>query len=248
MSLSATDYLLWVASAVLLVLTAGSLVRHKLVRELPLFSLYVLFQVCRCFMLAGTHRIGYAEYFYSYWAAQAISTVLGFGVLYELYCKLFCNYDAIQQLGGVLFGFAAVFLLAVAVLTAASAPGADSAGLIKALVLLERSVRVMQCGLLLFLFLLSFYFGLAWRNYLFGIALGFGVFASIELVAIAVRSQIGASADTAWSHVNGAAYSCGVLIWVCYLLAPKRAPQQSGAFPHNELEKWNQALLEILER
>jgi hypothetical protein len=37
------------------------------------------------------HGMGYNEYFYSYWIAQTISIVLGFGVLYELYCKLFCE-------------------------------------------------------------------------------------------------------------------------------------------------------------
>jgi hypothetical protein len=48
--------------------------------------------------------------------------------------------------------------------------------------------------------------------------------------------------------VNSAAYSCGVLIWLCYLWAPEPAPQYSGVVLHNDLEKWNQALLEILER
>jgi len=76
---------------------------------------------------------------------------------------------------------------------------------IKELVLLERSVRVMQCGLVFFLFLVSFYFGVAWQNYLFGIAMGFGVFASIELVAVAVRAQLGAVGDGVWSQVNSTA-------------------------------------------
>ena len=120
--------------------------------------------------------------------------------------------------------------------------------MIKELLLLERSVRVMQCGLLAFLFLISFHFGLSWQSHIFGIALGFGVFASIELVAIAVRAQMGLVANTAYSQVNSAAYSCGVLIWVCYLLAPKPAPQYMSMIHHNDLEKWNQALLQLLER
>jgi hypothetical protein len=47
----------------------------------------------------------------------------------------------------------------------------------------ERSVPVMQCGLAFLLFLVSVYFGVAWQRSLFGIAMGFGVFAGIELVA-----------------------------------------------------------------
>ena len=249
MSLSATDYLLWVTSGILLVLTAGSLIKRSLVRELPVFSLYALFHVLRFFALfVVKHGMGYSEYFYSYWIAQAISIVLGFGVLYELYCKLFANYDAIQQFGGVLFAGAGIVLLMVATITALYSPGADTPGVIKELLLLERSVRVMQCGLLVFLFLLSFYFGLPWRNYVFGIAMGFGVFAAIELAAVAVRSQVGATANIGLSQINSAAYSSGVTIWVCYLLAPQPASQYAGVVQHNDLEKWNRALLEILER
>ena len=92
------------------------------------------------------------------------------------------------------------------------------------------------------------YFGLSWQNQAFGIALGFGVFASIELVVIAVRAQMGAIANTAYSHVSGAAYGYGALIWVRYLLAPKPAPQYMSVIHNNDLEKWNQALLQLLER
>jgi len=249
MNLSATDYLLWVIGPILLALTCGAILKRRLVSEFPVFFAYAAFHVLRTAVLFTVqHRMSYNDYFYAYWSAHAVSIVLGFTVIYEIYCRVFQNYDAIQQLGGIVFGCAAVVLLVVAVLTAVSAPGTDTPGIVKAVVLLERSVRVMQCGLLVCLFLLSFYFGLSWQNYIFGIALGFGVFASIELVAIAVRSQMGAIADTAYSQVNGAAYSCGVLIWVCYLLAPKPAPQYVSVIHHNDLEKWNQALLQILER
>jgi len=248
MSLSPIGYLLWVASGMLLALIVWALIRRALVREVPVFSLYVVFQLFRCLGLAVVYRMGRIEYFYSYWTAQTISAVLGFAVLYELYRKMFRSYDAIRQLGATLFAGAAVMLLAAAVLTTAFAPGADAAGVVKSVVLLERSVRVMQCGLLLFLFLLSFHFGLAWRNYLFGIALGFGIFASVELMAIALRSQLGGVAAGALALANSAAYDCGLVIWVCYLLAPEPAPQYRGVVQHNDLEKWNQALLEILQR
>jgi len=72
--------------------------------------------------------MGYNQYFCSYLIAQSISIVLGFSVLYEVYCKLFRNYDGIQQRGGILFGCAASVLLIVAAVTAWSAPGTDAAG------------------------------------------------------------------------------------------------------------------------
>jgi hypothetical protein len=231
MYLSATDYLLWTVCSLLLLLACGALLKRRWVREFPVFFAYVAFHVLRSAVLFTVHvlhlqqRTSYADYFYAYWTAETISIVLGFAVIYEIYCKVFQNYEALRQFGGMVFAGAAVVLLVVAVVTAASAPGTDTPGIVRAVVLLQRSVRVMQCGLLMFLFLLLLYFGLPWRNPVFGIALGFGVFSSIELVAIALRSQMGVSTATAYSQVRSAAYSGSVMIWLGYLLAPRRAPQ-----------------------
>ena len=254
MSLSAIDYLLWAAGTALLALTGGVLLKRRLISEFPVFFAYVAFQVLQMaglftiHVLQLQHRMSYADYFYAYWTAETVSIGLGFAIIYEIYRKAFRNYDALRQLGALMFGGAAVVLLAAAVLTAAFAPGADTPGIVRAVVLLERSVHVMQCGMLAFLFLLAFFFGMPWRNRLFGIALGFGVFASIELLAVTLRAQLGAIAATAYSQIGTAAYDCGVLIWVYYVLATEPVPLYAGVVSHNDLEKWNQALLEMLEQ
>ena len=252
MSLTATDYLLWVIGPILLALSGGALLKRRLVCEFPVFFAYVAFHVLRTAGLFTIHLLqlrqtmSYADYFYAYWIGETVSVGLGFTVIYEIYRKAFRNYDALRRWGAIMFGGAAVVLLVAAVLTAASAPGADTPGIVRAVVLLERSVRVMQCGLLALLFVLSSFFGLHWRNRLFGIALGFGVFATIELAAVAVRSHMGTAAAAAYSQIGTAAYACGLLTWVCYLLAPEPAPQYAGVVSHSDLQKWNQALLEML--
>jgi len=254
MSLSPADYLLWVTGAALLVLTFAAVLRRRLFYEYPVFFAYAAFQVLGTALRSGVHllqlhhRVSYGDYFYTYWETQAISIVLSFAVIYEIYCGVFQRYDALQRVGGILFACAGIALLAAAGWLAVSAPVAGQPGIVTAVLVMERSVRVMQCGLVLFLFLAAFYFGLPWQNYRFGIALGFGVFASIELAAVAVRSQIGASVAAACSQINSAAYSFGVMIWLCYLLAPQPASQFVGVAQHNDLKKWNQALLEFLDR
>jgi len=254
MPLSLTDYLLWVTAEILLVMACAAILRRRLVYQFPVFFVYAAFHVLRTpvlftiHLLQLQHRMGYADYFYAYWMTQAVSIVLGFAVIYEIYCGVFQHYDALRRLGGILFACAGIALLVLAVWTATAAPGAETPGVVRAVLLLERSVRVMQGGLVLFLFLAAFYFGLPWQNYRFGIAMGFGVFASIELAAVAIRSHMGESAAAACSQINSAAYSSGVMIWLCYLLAPQPALQYAGVAHHNDLEKWNQALLELLER
>jgi len=254
MSLSSTDYMLWVTGAALLMLTFGAVLRRRLVHDYPVFFTYAAFQVLSTALRYGVHflqlrhRASYADYFYTFWETQAISIVLGFAVIYEIYGGVFQRYDALRRMGGILFAAAGIVLLVVAGWTAASAPVADQPSIVTAVLLMERSVRLIQCGLLLFLFLAAFYFGLPWQNYRFGIALGFGVYASVRLAAVAVQAQVGAGVAAACSQINSAAYSFGVMIWLCYLLAPQPASQFVGVAQHNDLEKWNQALLEILDR
>ena len=254
MSLTSTDYLLWVTGAVMLVFAFGAVLRRKLLYEYPVFFSYVAFQVLSTALRLGVHFLqlhhwaSYADYFYTYWETQAIGIVLGLAVIYEIYCGVFQRYQALQRVGAVLFACGGMLLLVLAGWMALSAPVAGQPGMVTAVLLMERSVRLIQCGLVLFLFVAAFYFGLPWQNYRFGIALGFGVFASIELAAVAVRSHVGASAAAACSQINSAAYSSGVMIWVCYLLAPQPAAQYAGVVQHSDLEKWNQALVEFLDR
>jgi len=254
MSLSATDYLLWVTGVILLMLTCWALHRRRFVHEFPVFFGYAGYHILRSAVLFGVqfqhlrHRMTYNHYFYTYWMVEAVSIGLGFCVINEIYRRVFDSYDAIRQFGSVLFAGGAILLLLASVLVASfAAPGADP-GAVKAVLLLETSVRVVQCGLLVFLFALSFFFGLPWQNRLFGIALGFGVYASIDLAATALYSKIGVSAAPAYSQVQSIAYSCGVLIWTFYLFAPEPAPEPADLMFQVNLQEWNQALLDVWKR
>jgi hypothetical protein len=255
MSLSATDYLLWVTGVILLMLTCWALHRRRFVHEFPVFFGYAGYHILRSAVLFGIqlqtlrHRMAYNDYFYTYWIVEAVSIGLGFCVINEIYRRVFDSYDAIRQFGSVLFAGGAILLLLAAVFVASfAAPGADTPGMVRAVLLLEISVRVVQCGLLVFLFALSFFFGLPWQNRMFGIALGFGVYASIDLAAKALRSHIGVNAASAQSQVQSIAYSCGVLIWTFYLFAPEPAPEPADLMFQVNLQEWNQAILDVWKR
>jgi len=102
--------------------------------------------------------------------------------------------------------------------------------------------------LLVFLFLFSSTLALSWRHYAFGIAVGFGVFASIELILVAVRAQVGPNGDAAYVLVKPLAYVFACFIWVGYLLAPAPARQSLQSKSFEDLDKWNQTVLGLLHR
>jgi hypothetical protein len=114
--------------------------------------------------------------------------------------------------------------------------------------LLQRSLRFIQVGLLLLLFALSGALGLTWRSYSFGLALGYGTFAIVDLVLWAVRLQYG---DEFWKMQSGlgtVAYNMMILIWTWYFLQPQKVALPIRVIPYSDIAKWNEKLEELLKR
>ena len=218
-------YALWVGGSALSFAVVVTMVRRKLRLEFPFFFSYAAFQVVSAPLLWTLyHRGVYADYFYAYWTISALSFALGLGVLYEIFQHAFRPYAALRGLGSMLFRWAALVLLMVAVITALSAPAGQSP-LITAILSLERSIRMMQCGLLILMLFFSPQLGLSWRSHLFGITAGFGGYAAISLTLVSLRAQLGIPGDTAYTLINSGAYTLAAATWFAYLLAPEPARQ-----------------------
>ena len=196
---------------------------RNLHRELPYFFSYAAFQVLESVLRWLVYRGGnYEQYFWTFMVTQAISVGLGFMVISEVLQYVFRTYEALKQLGLVLFHWVALVLVAVAVLSAAAAPGADHNRIMAGIFVLGRSVQVVQVGLLLFLFLLSSFFGFSWKEYVFGVAAGFGVLGSIQLAAFSIRAKLGFHSAGTFELLLGVGETCAALIWTFYFLTPAR--------------------------
>lgn len=234
------QYALWVSGWALSLAVAVTLVRRKLRREFPFFFSYAAFQVVSALPLFALYQRGvYADYFYAYWATTAVGIGLGLAVLYEVFLHAFRPYAALRGLGSMLFRWAALVLLLVGVITALSAP-TDQSPLITAILSLERSIRMMQCGLLLLLLLFSSQLGLSWRSHLFGITAGFGGYAAVSLTLVTLRTHLNLPGDSTYSLINSSAYTFAALTWFAYLLAPEPAHQAVRVQPIPD--SWNFAL------
>jgi hypothetical protein len=80
----------------------------------------------------------------------------------------------------------------------------------------DRSMRLMQVGLFLLLMLLCRVLRNCWRQPVFGIALGFGVFASVELILVSVVMWLG-HGHAAISLFKSVSYNAVTLVWIGYL-------------------------------
>ncbi|PYX85589.1 MAG: hypothetical protein DMG68_17690, partial [Acidobacteria bacterium] len=182
------SYALWIAHPVLQLAVAAAMIRRKLYRIFPFFFAYIVSQILIFSVLFPIYRAeSYELYFYVYWTTTSVSVALGFKVIHEIFLDIFRPYHTLKDLGSVLFKWAGLVMLLVAGVVAASSPVSESGPLVQAVLTLQRSVRVIQCGLVFFLLVFSRYLGISWRQRSFGIALGFGSFAAIELAMIALR-------------------------------------------------------------
>jgi hypothetical protein len=111
-------------------------------------------------------------------------------------------------------------------------------------------VCIIQLGLLVVLFGASRFLGFSWRNLSFGIALGLGLFAAVELAVTAVRAAYGpATMIVFFNYFTMGTYHVCVMIWLFYAWAPERYMTFSPlAVRENTLEGWNLALKRVIER
>ena len=241
-------YALWITPALLMALLAIVMRRRQLHREFPAFFAYAIFTAARTAILFFLfHRHPYV-YSYLYWVAEGVSAALGFAAIYEVFRHLFPGGDATRRLGALFFRWTAAAFVLLAVLAAATNPQGEVSRLTAAVVAMAQGVRLVQCGLLLFLFVFSLFSGLAWRSQCVGIALGFGLFAGVQLAEAAVQALTGAVSPLTWSWINMASYNCAVLVWMTYLLAPQTAQAAAPRPMATEVRSWNQALLQLLLR
>ena len=240
MRLSSIDYILWFSNPVLMAVIALCMRRRKLHLEFPFFFNYALFQVI-AFVVEFPLR-NWTNYFYVYWTTSALSIIVSFAVLLEIFKDAFRPYEALRDLSIILFRWCALVVLLVAGMWAITSWHTDQIdNITNGIVLVERSVRMMQCGLVFFMLLFSEYLGISRRNVLFGISVGFGFFAAVNLLVMTASQHPTALSRAALSRISGGAYIVSTLIWLAYTALPAKervAVKQSQAAS----QKWDYAL------
>lgn len=238
-------YLIWLFCPLCQIGVLIFMLRRKLRAEFPFFFTYTAFDVVSFFVLYSVYHLAPNSYFKAYWTMSALSSIQGFLVIYEVFTYAIRPYAGLRDLGKVLFRWVAMLVVLAGSLMAISSTGMSGRYLMAAITEMERAVRLMQCGLLLFIFCCSNYLGLTWRNFAAGTALGYGIYASTSLVGFSLRVQFGSRWDSTLSTITTVSYAVCALIWLAYSAMPEKALQRV----HNEVvyrpifDRWNQAAL-----
>jgi hypothetical protein len=241
---------LWIAPHIFTAAIVWLMIRHRLAREFPFFLGYCVCQVIEqpiLFALDHDARVSALLYWTIYSCLLVPQMALRFGVIYELFSKMFDPYPGLQELGRRLLKWTAVILILLAALFSGLSPGEQGNHLLSGISALNRAVGLIQSGLLIILFLSASSLRLSWRSHTFGIAVGLGLYSSVDLVIQATRIWLGIGAGTyALDFVAMAAYHCSVIIWIAYLLAPEPVGVSPAELPESNMSQWNAELQRLL--
>ena len=234
-------YPLWFAHPVLQVGLAVAIWRRKLLRTYPVFFTYVVSEVVMFVVLFASQK-NYDYYFYLYWTGAGISALLGFKVIHEVFTDVLKPFHALRDFSTMLVRWAGLVVMLIAIMSAMGSMKSGFPVVTAGLLSLERSVRVMQCGLVLFLLMFSRYLGISRRHRSFGVALGFGIFAVLELAVFGLRVA-GIVDPTTLSLASMMSYNVAVLVWFAYFALP--AGEQRRAVVLLQPQRWDATLGEL---
>ncbi len=167
------------------------LVRAKAVRQFVyLFALLCVRLVCSfiCIPLLtfsghGIERhLAYQIYFYVYWTSYALEAIFSLLVIYSIFKLAMAPLKGLQTLGMLVFRWVAAISVAVAIGVAVSPHISGIKFMVAMITQLQQTSSILTLCLLLFVCFAIRPMGLSFSSRIFGVSLGLGVLATVNLV------------------------------------------------------------------
>jgi len=235
---------LWISGPALQLVVAIMIIHRRLLKQIPIFWSYTVFHVLLAIGSYAASRVSYRTYFYVYWGAEIVDMVLILLVIQELFSHVFAMCGAIRSLGQILFRSAALMMIVFSVLLARTGhSSASTTPLVDRLISLERSVNVLEIGVLFVLFLACRILGIVWQRFAFGIAVGMGLTLSGEAIAAALRTFLGTAANQLYVWLEPMPCVLATGVWAYYAVSVDRKAEFSSSSPSpTQLAEWDRAL------
>jgi hypothetical protein len=186
----------------------------------------------------------YLIYFYSYWISYAVEAILGFFIILGVYRLAMAPLQGLQRLGMLMFRWAGCIAVAIAI-TVALGPHVTSVKFIRAAVTqLQQTQSILTLCMLLFVCLAIRPMGLSYRSKIFGISLGLGMMATMDLVSAAWLSHYN-NMYSSISVVSGAVVCLTLCIWMGYFAIPEPKRRMIILPTTSPFLRWNQISLAL---
>jgi len=222
------------------------LLRRKTYRAFPVFFLYVSFSIT--FIILRIAVSGdYELFFFVFWATEVVYVVLALLVLHEVFRKVFAAFYE-KRWFWLFFPLVVAAIFTIAVIYSFSSPPVQASRLISLILTLGTAVSLVQVAIFGLFFLLVWFHGIRWRDYPFGIVVGFAIIALGSLWGNWSRSVFGTKFNKFFGYAPAVAYIVAVIVWLDTFLRPPSEPKWSMRItPEQLLEEIRQST-KILQR
>jgi hypothetical protein len=242
------DYIPWFGSAAVEIFVVAVMVWRHLARRFPAFFISVSFAVLRQITLMAVAHEGARSYGVAYWTTLPIEYVIAFGVMLEAFRYALGADPKIpaKTLRAMVLVAAILVALATFLLLYPDHPTNNLRGLILAL---DRSIGLLRCAVLIFMWAFARKLGLSWRHHVWGIVLGLGIYASVGLIAAAIHATTGNLCGDWPARLTHFSYLAATIIWAVYLWRPEpeRGPLtlEEISFASNSVATYRRILADL---
>lgn len=211
---------LWLAIASGELALLAIILRKDLWRRFPIFSAYVAFDVLRelARLAAAVHSP--QRYFYVYWGLALAGSIIHLAVIFELCHAIYRPLEAIPRPALAMGAVCGAAIAMATVLWCWGVPLNMARSLPLWAARWNLLLTCLRFAMFAFVAAFSRILGLQWRHYVFGIAMGLGIYSSVDLVATAVHAQLDIIGAYVLHQISKIAYLLAIAAW-CRVLCGK---------------------------
>lgn len=204
------------------------LVSRRAYKLYPVFFTYVAFGVSAGSARLLTRLLEFKipeAYGRTYWITEAGYDILGILVMYEVFRAVFQ-----LRKGWTHLIFPAVLAVGIFLsIGRAHALPPKVNGILLYIITGEVAVRFVQVIMFAGLVTAVLLLGLRWRQYPFGIAVGFGIYSTVGLLITTKFSDFGTAFKFLWGWTSVVSYSVAELIWIWFFSVPQKTDTPSSS-------------------
>ncbi len=187
---------------------------------------------------AGAHS-AYVAYFYVYWISYTVESVLTLFVVYSIFRLAMAPLKGLQQLGMLVFRWAASISVLVTLGSAFAPEMTGTKYLMAACTQLQRTEGILTLCLLVFVCFAIHPMGLNYGSRIFGVSLGLGVLATTDMVQsawVATHAHVYSN----YNVISGGIICTVLATWTTYFAMPEPKRRLIVLPTTSPFLRWNQ--------
>ncbi len=183
--------------------------------------------------------LAYDLYFYTYWLGYAVESILGLLLIHSIFKLAMAPLDGLKKLGMLVFRWAGSISIAIALGSAFSVHATQFVFITNFVTELQRTQSILTLCLLIFVCFAIRPMGLTFSSRIFGVSLGLGIMATMNLVASAWMSHFH-QMYAVISNVSEISTYCVLLMWITYFALPEPKRRMIVLPTTSPFLRWNQ--------